>query len=44
MERKGLSNVTTGTTAHMVASEKKIYLIFVLKKAHKLTRANTENL
>ena len=44
MDREVLSNLTTGTTAHMVAREKKIYLIFILKKACQLTRENTEKL
>jgi hypothetical protein len=33
MEREVLSSLATGPTAHRVASEKKTYLIFILKKA-----------
>jgi hypothetical protein len=44
MEIEVLSSLETVPIAHMVAREKKKYLIFILKKAYELTRAYIEKL
>jgi hypothetical protein len=44
MEREVLSSLATRPTARMVAREKKLYLIYILKKAYQLIMAYTEKM